>query len=545
MGRSHAENPPGLLRNSAGDGRTSALATLPCGRSRSLATKLPCVTSDPVDKKAALNALNFGARVAEDEREGLADYFVETDQWRKVISGEVDVVFGTKGAGKSAIYTSLMNRADELAKRKIHLTSAEKPRGSTVFQGLITDPPTTEIEFVSIWKLYVLSLLGTIIVDQRMVGPDADAVKSALFDEGLLDGSDAPLQARLRRVWDWIKSTVGRSTPESSVELDPATGQPVGLTFKISLQEPSSDERSRGYRSLDDLLRTANAALDFNDGRQVWVLFDRLDVAFADSHALEANGIRALFKAYLDMLELDNIGIKIFLRTDIWAAITADGFREASHITRQLRIEWGSASMLNLIVRRALRLDEVVNYYGVDPASVLADAAAQRAFFDGIVPDQVDVGRNPPTFDWILGRVQDGTRRPAPREVIHLLNEARDAQARMEERGDQPPPGSELLSRASFRESLGPVSFVRLEQTLYAEFPASKPWIQELEGEKTEHTPESLADIWGVDESEAIERAQRLVDIGFMEQRGDRSAIRYWIPFLYRPALKLRQGSAD
>lgn len=66
-------------------------------------------------KHEALEALDFGARVAEEEREGLADYFVETDQWQKVVSGQVDVVFGPKGAGKSAIYTSLMNRESVLA----------------------------------------------------------------------------------------------------------------------------------------------------------------------------------------------------------------------------------------------------------------------------------------------------------------------------------------------------------------------------------------------------------------------------------------------
>lgn len=200
--------------------------------------------------------------------------------------------------------------------------------------------------------------------------------------------------------------------------------------------------------------------------------------------------------------------------------------------------------MLNLVVRRALRIPEVATFYGVSPREVLSDATAQRVFFDSLVPGQIDVGKNPTTFDWILGRVQDGTKKPAPREVIHLLNEARDAQSRMLDRGEPQPPGTELLSRAAFRESLLPVSQARLEQTLYAEYPTEKAWIQALEGEKTEHTIVTLANVWGVKMPEASTRAQRLVEIGFIEQRGDRDAPTYWVPFLYRPGLNLRQGTA-
>jgi hypothetical protein len=492
------------------------------------------------DKRAVLSSVTFGARIAEDERNGLADYFVETDQWRKVVAGDVDIVFGSKGAGKSAIYTSLMNREDEFADRGVLIVSAEKPRGSTVFQGLVAEPPTAEIEFVGIWKLYILSLLGSVIADYGFVGDSARTVRDALFGEGLLAAADAPLSSRFRTVWDWIRSLPGRVQPEGEVKLDPSFQTVTGIAFKISLQEPSSQDRAAGLVSLDELLARADKAFEDN-GFDVWILFDRLDVAFSESRDLEANGIRALFKTYGDMRDLDHIGLKIFLRTDIWNDVTKSGFREASHVTKQLRIEWGDASLLNLVVSRLLTVPALVEYCGMDPAAVRRDATQQRAFFDTIVPEKVDVGRNPYTFEWILGRVQDGTKQPAPREVIHLLNEARDAQLRALERGEQSPPGTELISRAALRESLLPVSKVRLEQTLYAEYPVEKPWIQALEGQKTQQTVQSLAEIWEVEVAEAASRTQRLVEIGFLQELGDQS---FWVPFLYRPGLAMRQGAA-
>lgn len=115
----------------------------------------------------------------------------------------------------------------------------------------------------------------------------------------------------------------------------------------------------------------------------------------------------------------------------------------------------------------------------------------------------------------------------------------------MLDRGEAEPPSTELLSRAAFRDSLLPVSKVRLEQTLYAEYPTEKPWMQALEGEKTEHTVDTLAEIWDVPEAEALVRTQRLVEVGFIEERGDRDSPTFWIPFLYRPGLNLRQGTAS
>ena len=89
-------------------------------------------------KKEALERTSFGKRIAEEEVDDLASYFVETDQWRRIFAGEVDIVFGDKGAGKSAIYSLLVSRAEDLFDRGIVLVPAEKPRGTPAFKDLVT-----------------------------------------------------------------------------------------------------------------------------------------------------------------------------------------------------------------------------------------------------------------------------------------------------------------------------------------------------------------------------------------------------------------------
>src|SRR5687768_8526063 len=100
-----------------------------------------------MDRLTLLKSLSFGAQVAEEETSELANYFVETDQWLRIYNGEIDVVRGPKGAGKSAIYSLLTAKADEFFDKRILLVSAERPRGTPVFKDLETDPPTSEIQF--------------------------------------------------------------------------------------------------------------------------------------------------------------------------------------------------------------------------------------------------------------------------------------------------------------------------------------------------------------------------------------------------------------
>lgn len=497
-----------------------------------------------MNKRQVLSELTIGRRVAEEEAEQLSSYFVETDQWRSIVSGQVDVVFGPKGAGKSALYSTLLDREGDLFDRGIVLVSAENPRGTPAFKDLVSDPPASEREFIGLWKFYILSLVASTLQDYGLKDESASQVLAALAAEGLIASPKTPLRTRIAGALEYVRRLLRPQSIEPGISFDPATGSPTAASVKITLGEPSIAARESGVVSVDDLLRLASNSLETAE-LTIWVLFDRLDVAFAESRELEANALRALFKVYLDLLGESRIAVKIFLRTDIWRIITSTGFREASHITRQLTISWTEASLLNLVVQRLLKNDALVNFYGVDPGDVLASANAQREFFELLVPEQVDSGRNPKTFEWLLGRAQDGTKVVAPRELIHLLTQARDVQLRVLETGGEEPPGQMILTRQALREALPEVSRVRLEQTLLAEYPEARAYLLALEGEKTNQTRSSLAAIWKVDEDEALRIALMLVEVGFFERRGEKDAPFYWVPFLYRPALKMSQGSAE
>lgn len=493
----------------------------------------------PVSKEQVLQDTTFGKRVAEEEVDELGKYFVETDQWRRIYTGEVDIVYGTKGAGKSAIYALLNRREDHLFdEHGVMIVPAENPRGATAFGSLTEDPPTSERELRELWKLYLLSLIADHLRDYGICNDDAKQITSALENAGLLQ-KQVTLRARLRSALDYVRSWFKAESLEGGLRIDPVTGTPIGLSGKIVFREPSAEHRDFGLISVDDLLERAEAALKENEVN-LWLLLDRLDVAFAETEELERNALRALFRVYLDLIQYSRISLKIFLRSDIWERIRGEGFREASHITKSTTIKWDKTNLLNLVIRRLLHNTMLREAYDVNFDEVLSDSQRQEEFFYRLFPRQVDVGsRNPDTLGWIISRTGDPINQTAPRELIHFLSSAREEQLQRLETGLEEPPEEALFERGALKEALKPVSRVRFEQTLCAEHPTLEPWLNLLDGQKTEQTVESLMKVWDVDRTEASSVAEKLVEIGFFEKRKAKEVPTYWVPFIYRDALEM------
>ena len=427
--------------------------------------------------------------------------------------------------------------------RNIIIVPAEKPRGAPAFKDLLTDPPTSQQEFVGLWKLYFLCLIATGL---REIGAEGDALSrliQPLETAKLIEGGPVSLQALIRGALDYVRALLKWESLHAGLQLDPATGLPIGLGGKITFREPSADARGTGMLSMDTLLRYANQAAE-EAGLTVWLVLDRLDVAFAESEEIEGNALRGLFMVYSDFREYDRLDIKIFLRSDIWGRVTREGLRETSHIEDQVTIRWDNPSLLNLVLRRCLRNEALRDYYDVAEADVLANAETQRELFYRIFPDQVEPGsRKSTTLDWMLGRVKDGTGRVAPRELIHLLATLRDVQLRLLELGVPEPPGEQLFDRAAFKLALPEVSQARLEQTLLPEYPALRPYVMALERRKTLQTVDTLAAIWECSAEQARIITAQLVEVGFFERRQMQTGDGFWVPFLYRDALELVQGT--
>lgn len=320
------------------------------------------------DQKIELvRALSLGARVAEEEVEQLQQYFLETEYWRKLHAGSIDVVYGEKGAGKSALYLLLNSKSSELFDRRVLLTSGEQVRGATAFADLQTNPPTSENEFILLWKIYIASLIGQVMVSYGVGGSSIEKALEFLRDNELLEEEASPRKI-LRRVMQFMRQLKERFsgiTAEGSV--DPITGS-ISVSGGVAFDRTAGPQAIQSDR-LWDFFEQCQSGLESSD-YSIWMLFDRLDVAFAETAELEANALRALFKAYLDLRGFGRIRLKIFLRSDIWRRITSMGFREASHITSSVKITWNDDALMNMIVKRIISSNELCSAFHVEKSSV-------------------------------------------------------------------------------------------------------------------------------------------------------------------------------
>ena len=481
-----------------------------------------------------LRRLSFGHRIAEDESRNLSNYFVKTQQWRNIYEGNVDIIFGPKGSGKSAIYACLVNKQNELFDRNIILTRAEKLRGQPAFKVVISNPPSNELEFERVWKLYFLQLIAETFISYDIKNNSARKVIHALKSEGLIMPQSS-LSVKISAALKFVR----KLAKLESVEV----GVPGVIKGKLIRNESDSEDKNFGDPTIDHLFEDANNALEDED-LTIWIALDRLDVAFDhdDTLALEEMALRSLFRTYNSLRDHERIRLKIFLRDDIWKTVTKKRFREATHIAAHTTISWDSHSLLNLVSRRLLKNEELVTHYHVQAEEILADLTKQKELFHRVFPDQIASGNRFETFEWMLRHVTDGTHRTTPREIIHLLNVAKENQIHDLEIGINNLSKEGLFSRRAILKSLREVSNERLYRTLLSEHPHLKKYVDGLERQKSTQSIGSLQDLWHTKDQITKKLAQQFVDIGLFEESRCRRNRVFEVPLLYRPALRMCNG---
>jgi hypothetical protein len=242
------------------------------------------------EKRRVLDHASFGARVAEDEVDQLAAYFVETDQWKRVLQGDVDIIYGPKGSGKSALYSLLIKNADALFDRAVVVIPAEQPRGAPVFKDVVQAPPTSEGEFIALWKLYLLCLIAELL---REYGVETDAATARCFARRRTDAAarcltkrssgdgraTAPPPASTRRCTSYAtptppnSSTTASASPRSANASATRTCRPRCATPSRPMRPPTpsyaagaatrprgADPRSPAHPSIADNKRSRIAA---------------------------------------------------------------------------------------------------------------------------------------------------------------------------------------------------------------------------------------------------------------------------------------------
>lgn len=477
-----------------------------------------------------LQNLDLGNSVAEHDA-ALERYFVETSTFRSLVNDEGDIIAGDKGTGKTALFKILKQRYASIeALNNVELVEAFNPTGNPVFQRLAEGEPLEEGQYVTIWKAYVLALVGNwlLAIYEGEYTDSMFELEKLLDRVGLRSTDDTP-----STVFSQLIALVRRLSNPQVMEVA-MTVTPEGLPVIAPRIELGEDERPILVRH-DEALELLNRALDEID-LSAWIVLDRLDEAFVGFPAAEIPALRALYRTYLDLSAFGRIRLKLFVRKDLFRRIIQDGFVNLTHINaRKIEIVWDEEDLRDLLLRRVAENSDLLYELHIDPAD-------HDRIFSAIFPVQVDFGkRKPTTWAWLMSRIRDGNGIRPPRNLIDLVKKAQADQLRREERQATEYAGDPLLSSEALKKGLSRLSEERVYDTLLAEAGGEySGWIERFRDGRAEHNAETIGATLGVDKAEVPNATRILKELGFLEQTGQT----FKVPILYRGGLNITQGKA-
>ena len=501
-----------------------------------------------------LPSIDFGSSIAEQD-ELLETARVETSAFNDLLNDKVDLVPGTKGSGKSALYRIFVDFIPEflLRQRKVVIAHGVQHQGDNVFLAYKDDfEKMNENEFVNFWCVYLISLAKEHFIKNPQY---ADFIKDCSNE--IKDFHSACVKARipdfekqlsLRDVLGWGLSVISSWKPKVKYRPPGEAGEFEVDIFGEKIEPPTGSEKKTDEPILAQYahdIKTNLEAVLKKAGLSLWLMIDRLDEIFPRRSELETRALRALLRT-LRIFESKEIRIKVFLRDDILKQVVSggQGFTALTHITARAAdtLGWSIDQILTMIVRRLYANERIRNYLNVDSEKLEASRDYQEVAFYKVFPKSVFQGKKQSsTLRWIYTHTSDGGGVVTPRDVIDLLTKAKQKQED-EYTSDSSGESDFIIGPTAIIYGLDELSKRKRITFLEAEFPHLWKDIKKFVGGRTQYDEGDIRKIFGKSWQKVVED---LISVGVLKEEGGREGSKtFKIPFLYRAGLEVKQGSA-
>ena len=302
--------------------------------------EFPALTT-PIQK------LQIGASAAENEHDDLAAYYIQTEQFQRVVRGEIQIVTGRKGSGKTALFYQVRNN---IRKDKSNIVLDLNPEGFQLrkFKTLVLErmeAGTREHTIAAFWEyLLFLELCYKLLEKDRTVHLHNHILRPKYIELQNLYRSDkfiseGDFAERLLRLLDAIE--------EKYQDADNG-GQRQMLT-RAQLTE---------FLYQHDINRLRTCITDYLEHKQsVWILFDNIDKGWS-AHGvdeLDLLSLRCLIEA-LRKLTRDFQKKKIvccgvaFVRNDVYEILI--GATPDRGKLNRASLDWTDPDLLREMLRR-------------------------------------------------------------------------------------------------------------------------------------------------------------------------------------------------
>ena len=500
-----------------------------------------------------LQELDLGSSVAESDNL-LEVARVETSAFTDLLGDRVDLIPGTKGSGKSALFRIFVDFLPDflLRQRKVVIAHGIESLGDPVFQAFKDRfEKLDEQDFVSFWCIYLVSLAHEQFLKSKRyagflgdVSSEIDAFRRACQYARI---PEIKAKKSLREILDWTLDVLGSWKPTLRYKPPNGSGQLELDLFGTPQPQPAKTQENNQSDSLPKYVNDIKVSLEQileKAQLSLWLMIDRLDEIFPRRSELEKTALRGLLHA-MRFFSSKAIRVKTFLRDDMLDQVvrSENGFTGLTHIAARKAdtLRWTEHQILSMVVKRIFANEGMATYLNVNRDRLDASTQYRLESFYKVFPSTVHRGeKQSTTLRWICNRCSDGRDVVTPRDVLELLNRAKQKQH------DDCAANGEGISTCIIGSSvlqygLEELSKGKRQTYLQAEFPHLWKQIEKFVGGKTEYDESSMQKTFGKGWKTITDD---LVSIGVLrrETRGVNPV--YRIPFLYRGGLELTQGKA-
>lgn len=308
----------------------------------------------PKARADLLARLNLGSTAAENEMPYLAGYFVQTDAYLRALRGEVRLVVGRKGSGKTALFSQLR---DSVRQNRANVVLDLRPEGYKLRKFKedvlsLLQEGTLEHTVTAFWEyLLLLEVCYKLLEKDRQVH-----LHDSRLYQPYRDLSDAYEEEELVREGDFS---------ERLSMLLASISQGHAALFGSSREQRLTNAQVTELLHKHDINRLRNSVdryLQFKNA--LWILVDNLDKGWP-THGLEPHDLLIL-RTLLDATrriqnDLQTRGRDahtiVFLRRDVYELLvseTPDRGKES-----KVSVDWTGADLLRELVRKRLEYNQI------------------------------------------------------------------------------------------------------------------------------------------------------------------------------------------
>ena len=315
--------------------------------------------SEPIDspRAGALAHLSIGDPMAENEFQTLERYYLRRDEFGRTIRGEVNLVVGRKGAGKTALFSQVRN---DLRRNRTTIVVDLKPEGYQLVKmkeavlDYLSEGARAHL-ITAFWEYLLL-----LEVAYKLLEKDRD--------RHMRDHQIRPHYVKLQELYVKSPNAILGDFSERLIELASFVSEEYTQRFGVDDKKKlTSDEITEilHIENIRELRDHISRYLEYKSG--VWILFDNLDKGWTVPGPTTGDILilRCLIdagrKIQNDMQRKEeNFHCVVFVRNDVYQLL----MKESPDFGKEMRVslDWNDPELL----REMLRLRLVQNGYPPD-----------------------------------------------------------------------------------------------------------------------------------------------------------------------------------